>query len=123
MPSSFITAIASDLTRPGRVPALSISKRSPASCLSNPSTIWLRAEFPVQRINTRFHGLGAATGGAAPSSGLAGSNKGTDEFAFHFCHQRIHVKTPPRQEVACVFDAVNPCGLDTDVFETRTGKL
>src|ERR1700722_4174310 len=54
MPSSFKTAIASDLTRPGRVPALSTSKRSPASCLSNPSAIWLRAELPVQRIKTRF---------------------------------------------------------------------
>src|SRR6266705_3238745 len=54
MPSSFITAIASGLTCPGRVPALSTSKRSPASCPSNPSAIWLRAEFPVQRIKTRF---------------------------------------------------------------------
>src|SRR5262249_22481227 len=54
MPSSFITAMASGLTRPGFVPALSTSKRSPASCSSNPSAIWLRAEFPVQRIKTRF---------------------------------------------------------------------
>src|SRR5271166_1066255 len=54
IPSSSMTAIASGLTCPGRVPALSTSKRSPASCLSNPSAIWLRAEFPVQRIKTRF---------------------------------------------------------------------
>src|ERR1700686_5176129 len=54
MPSSLITAIASGLTRPGRVPALLTSKRSAASWASNPSAIWLRAELPVQRIKTRF---------------------------------------------------------------------
>ena len=40
-------------------PALSTSKRSPAMCRNKPSAIWLLAEFPVQRTNTRFRDLNA----------------------------------------------------------------
>jgi len=36
------------------VPALETSNRFPASCRNRPSAIWLRAEFPVQRIRTRI---------------------------------------------------------------------
>src|ERR1700722_13796407 len=54
MPSSRITAMASGRTWLGWVPALSTSKRSPASWRNNPSAIWLRAEFPVQRMRTRL---------------------------------------------------------------------
>src|SRR5258707_10766039 len=54
MPISFIAAIASGRTSEGFVPAENTSKRSPASWRNNPSAIWLRAELPVHRINTRF---------------------------------------------------------------------
>src|ERR1700733_11101532 len=54
MPSSRITATASGRTRLGCVPALLTSKRSPASWRNRPSAIWLRAEFPVQRMRMRF---------------------------------------------------------------------
>src|SRR5947209_7929208 len=48
----------SEVGRPSIAPekllrALSTSNRSPALCRSSPSAIWLRAELPVQRINTR----------------------------------------------------------------------
>src|SRR6266852_634648 len=52
-----MASIASGRTRLGLVPALSTSKRSPASCLRRPSAIWLRAELPVHRIRTRFLAL------------------------------------------------------------------
>src|SRR5208337_3862003 len=54
MPNSCITAMASGRTRLGFTPALKTSKRSPASWRSRASAIWLRAEFPVHRIRTRF---------------------------------------------------------------------
>src|ERR1035438_2288198 len=54
IPSSRITSIASGRTWLGLVPALKTSKRSPASWRRRPSAIWLRAEFPVQRMRTRF---------------------------------------------------------------------
>lgn len=54
MPSSAITASASGRTRLGRVPALNTSIRSPAIRRNKPSAIWLRAEFPVHRINVLF---------------------------------------------------------------------
>jgi hypothetical protein len=54
MPNSRIAATASARTRVGLTPALCTSKRAPPSWRSNPSAIWLRAELPVQRINTRF---------------------------------------------------------------------
>src|SRR5689334_14547508 len=41
----------------GLVPALSTSNWSPASCRKSPSAIWLRAEFPVQRISTLIFGI------------------------------------------------------------------
>src|SRR5216683_2887749 len=46
--------MASGRTWLGLVPALNTSKRSPASWRNRPSAIWLRAEFPVQRMRTRF---------------------------------------------------------------------
>src|ERR1700747_236204 len=54
IPTSCRTAIASGRTASGRVPALSTSKYSPASCRSSPSAIWLAAELPVQKISTLF---------------------------------------------------------------------
>lgn len=54
MPISFIMAIASGRTFEGFVPAENTSNLSPASCRHKPSAIWLRAEFPVQRISMRF---------------------------------------------------------------------
>src|SRR5579872_3181669 len=54
MPSSTMVAIASGRTRLGLVPALNTSKWPPASWRSSPSAIWLRAEFPVHRMRTRF---------------------------------------------------------------------
>src|SRR5450759_1570886 len=47
IPISFITAIASDRTELGLVPALKTSKPPPPSARNNPSPIWLRAELPV----------------------------------------------------------------------------
>ena len=44
---STLAAIASGLTLPGLVPALSTPNRSPASWRNSPSAIWLRAELPV----------------------------------------------------------------------------
>lgn len=38
----------------GFVPALSTLKWSLASCRSSPSAIWLRAEFPADRMSTLF---------------------------------------------------------------------
>ena len=46
MPSSLMTAIASGRTWLGFVPALTTSKRSPASCRNRPSAIWLAPNFP-----------------------------------------------------------------------------
>src|SRR6516164_4100495 len=124
MPSSFITAMASGLTRPGFVPALSTSKRSPASSSGSPSAIWLRAEFPVQRIKTRFFIVlvleenlfsGAATGCAAPCSGLGRTNKGTDELAPRLSCQVIDIEAAIRQKGSRVIDIVNPRGLNIDV--------
>src|SRR5262245_56943821 len=132
MPSSFITAMASGLTRPGIVPALSTSKRSPASCSSSPSAIWLRTEFPVQRIKTRFFIVlvmeenlfsGAATGRAAPHSGLGRANKGTDELAPHLSCQVIDIEAAIRQKGARIIDIVNPRGLDFDVVKTGFDEL
>src|SRR6516165_3471344 len=133
MPSSFITAMASGLTRPGFVPALSTSKRSPASCSSNPSAIWLRAEFPVQRIKTRFFmvlvveenllNLGAAAGHAARRTGLGRSNKGTDELALDLSCQIIDIEAAIRQKGSRIVDIVNPRGLDIDVVKTGFGEL
>jgi len=57
IPISRITAIASGRTWVGFVPAEKTSQSGPASWRNNPSAIWLRAEFPVQRINMRFKGL------------------------------------------------------------------
>jgi hypothetical protein len=45
-------------------------------------SIWLRAEFPVQRIRTRFFiVLGTATWREATRSGSCRANKGTDDLA------------------------------------------
>src|SRR5215211_3205102 len=49
MPISSIALMASGLMWVASVPALITSKRSPASCLSSPSAIWLLAELWVQR--------------------------------------------------------------------------
>lgn len=53
-PDSRIAATASGRTEPGRVPALKTANFSPPSCRNNPSAIWLRAELPAHKINTRF---------------------------------------------------------------------
>jgi hypothetical protein len=52
-----IDRIASGRTDDGATPALSTSNRSPAIIRKSPSAIWLRAEFPVHRIRTRFLSL------------------------------------------------------------------
>src|SRR5215210_4789859 len=54
MPTSRIASPASCLTRAGLTPALSTWKRSPPSCRSSPSAIWLLAELPVQRMSARL---------------------------------------------------------------------
>lgn len=54
MPFSFNAAIASERTMLGCVPALKTSNLLPAISRNKPSAIWLRAEFPVQRIKTRL---------------------------------------------------------------------
>src|SRR5437660_1602731 len=54
IPSSDITAIASGRTTLGVVPAENTSNLSPPNDRRRPSAIWLRAEFPVQRMSTRF---------------------------------------------------------------------
>jgi hypothetical protein len=54
MPSPDITAIASRRTALGFVPAETTSNLSPPNDRKRPSALWLRAEFPVQRISTRF---------------------------------------------------------------------
>src|SRR3954471_3882855 len=63
IPTSRIASIASARTPTGRTPALSTSNRSPPNPLKSPSAIWLRAEFPVQRIKTRFLSLMARLDG------------------------------------------------------------
>src|SRR6516164_1261952 len=133
IPSSFITAIASDRTLPGRVPALCTSKRSPAACRSKPSAIWLRAELPVQRINTRFFivlvleenlFLGAAAGRAARRyRWLVCTNKRADEFAFHLSGPRLDLEALARQKGPRVLQAVNPRGLDLDMLKTGLGEF
>src|SRR5204863_4638973 len=52
-PASRITSTASRFSPTCLVPALKTSKRPPARCRSQPSAIWLRHEFPVQRKSTR----------------------------------------------------------------------
>jgi len=52
--ASRMTSIASGRTCVGSVPALWISKRSPAAWRRSPSAIWLRAEFPVQMMRIRL---------------------------------------------------------------------
>src|SRR5262249_10357813 len=108
------------------------SKRSPAIFSSNPSAIWLRAEFPVQRIKTRFFIIlilednlfsGAATGRAAPRSGLGRANKGTDELAPHLSCQVIDIEAAISQKGSRVIDFVNPRGLDFDVVKAGFGEL
>src|SRR5215207_4758791 len=68
MPISSIALTASGLTCVASVPALIASKRSPATCLSSPSAIWLLAELWVQRNRTlaRSPTSAAATGHAPP---------------------------------------------------------
>src|ERR1035437_6527515 len=53
IPISLIALTAIGFSPTGRVPALNTSYLSPAMCRRRPSAIWLRAEFPVQRIKTR----------------------------------------------------------------------
>ena len=55
MPISPITAMASERTWLGFVPALATLYAFPASWRSNPSAIWLRAELPVPK-NQDAHG-------------------------------------------------------------------
>jgi hypothetical protein len=64
-----------------------------------------------------------ATGGAATSRGLGRSNKRANKPALYLTYKRIHIEAAPRQETACVFDAVDSRRLDTDVFKTGSGKL
>src|ERR687894_125754 len=61
-PISRITSTASGLTRVASVPALKLSNRSPAICLSSPSAIWERAELWVHRNRTLFLLIGAPVG-------------------------------------------------------------
>src|SRR5215208_6370969 len=70
MPISSIALMASSLMWVASVPALITSKRSPASCLSNPSAIWLLAELWVQRNRILLLcGTSAAATGPAPLLG------------------------------------------------------
>src|SRR5436190_11832302 len=54
MSTSRIASTASGRTLDGFTPALSTSNLSPATFRKRPSAIWLRAEFPVHKIRTRF---------------------------------------------------------------------
>lgn len=54
MPISDITFTAFGFKPTGLVPALNTSYWSLELFLKSPSAIWLRAELPVQGINTRF---------------------------------------------------------------------
>src|SRR5215210_5357335 len=73
MPSSSIALTASGLTRVASVPALMASKRSPATCLSSPSAIWLLAELWVQRNRTLL--LCGASAAATNHAPLLGSGE------------------------------------------------
>jgi hypothetical protein len=101
-----------------------------SAMIPEPTTAARRKAVPRHSATTRRgrvikekEFLGAAAGGAASSRGLGRSKKGADELAFHLSGQRTHVEAPHRQEAASVFDAVNPRGLDTDIFKTGSGKL
>lgn len=60
-PASFIARIANGFTRgEGLVPAEYTSNLA-SNDFKNPSDIWLRAEFPVHKTNTRFFPPSAAT--------------------------------------------------------------
>src|SRR5215211_2722435 len=73
MPISSIALMASSLTWVASVPALIVSKRSPATCLSSPSAIWLLAELWVQRNRTLL--LCGASAAATNDAPLLGSRE------------------------------------------------
>src|SRR5688500_565382 len=80
MPTSRIASIASGCTRVARVPALWISRRSPAIARRKPSAIWERAELCAQRKRTRFTpaSMTRGAGGHPAPRGRSGENCGAE---------------------------------------------
>src|SRR6185295_2426964 len=117
--------MASGRTLPGFVPALKTSKRCPASWRSSPSAIWLRAEFPVHRIKTRFFEVVPKASATArrTTAWFHGTDKRADEFTLDLRSNRIGIQTLASQKLPRILKRVRASWLDFDRVKARAGKL
>src|SRR5277367_861373 len=94
-----------------------------------PSAIWLRAEFPVQRMRTRCFFMPALSIAARRATArlrlprfhcvrLRGTDKGAHEFAVHLRRDLVEVDSLPRKKFACILDAIDSRWLNIDLLKS-----